>query len=108
MLSVHTQIGSVLQFGARGGNVKELQQELAQLGYQLRVDGIFGNETRKKVIAFQRDNGIREDGIVGDETKGSIGRALQQKEKQKQPLQDWRMPATIFAILIIGYLWWQS
>jgi peptidoglycan hydrolase-like protein with peptidoglycan-binding domain len=108
MLSAHSQIGSTLQFGTRGGSVTELQQELTQLGYTLRDDGIFGKETRKRVIQFQKDSGLTQDGIVGNDTKGAIGRALQARIENEKDIPDMRIPIMIIATLVIGFLWWQS
>ena len=57
------QAGTLL-FGSRGAEVKRLQKRLAQLGYMLRPDGIFGLVTDRTVRAFQRDHGLDETGIV--------------------------------------------
>ncbi len=69
----------LLQDGSRGNDVKQLQQALIDLGYNLSkygADGIFGDETEAAVRAFQRDAGIGVDGIVGDETRGALDKAL--------------------------------
>lgn len=56
---------SVLDFGDRGTEVRELQQALNQLlGLDLDVDGIFGPATRAAVMEFQRSIGAPLDGIV--------------------------------------------
>lgn len=65
-----------LSFGLAGDDVRELQSILNRLGYGLKVDGIFGQNTKNAVIAFQRNANIRVDGIVGKETLGAFGRAL--------------------------------
>lgn len=59
----------MLQHGARGNDVAELQTRLNQLGYYtLAIDGIFGWGTYWAVRRFQRDYGLRIDGIAGPQT----------------------------------------
>lgn len=60
-----------LRKGSRGDAVRELQEKLMDLGYDLGIygaDGIFGKKTLAAVKAFQRDCGIKVDGIVGPVT----------------------------------------
>ena len=58
-----------LKKGARGNITKLLQEKLVSLGYNTNgVDGIFGSETEKAVISFQKNNGLANDGIVGKNT----------------------------------------
>lgn len=58
-----------LRLGSRGPYVKLVQSLLAKIGYDPgAVDGIFGMQTQRAVIAFQRDNGLTPDGIVGPVT----------------------------------------
>jgi peptidoglycan hydrolase-like protein with peptidoglycan-binding domain len=53
----------------RGSDVSRLQEALNSRGFNPQgVDGIFGNNTRAAVIAFQRAQGITADGIVGPDT----------------------------------------
>lgn len=72
---LHLEIGTpakpqVLKEGARGAEVKEIQQLLYKRGYLTAkgVDGCFGPNTTKAVKSFQYQRGIRVDGIVGDTT----------------------------------------
>jgi peptidoglycan hydrolase-like protein with peptidoglycan-binding domain len=61
----------VLEIGSTGAPVTLVQQALVNLGYQLPrfgVDGLFGDETRRAVDAFQRDVGLAHDGRVGFRT----------------------------------------
>ena len=53
----------VLKNGAKGNITKLLQEKLG-----ISVDGIFGNETKKAVISYQKSKGLSADGIVGKET----------------------------------------
>ena len=50
----------VLKVGSQGEDVRILQEKLG-----INADGVFGAETRKVVVAFQRKNGLSGDGIVG-------------------------------------------
>lgn len=71
----------VLKKGSRGSSVKILQYYLCFLNYfnlklpYVAVDGIFGNETRDAVLAFQSLYGLDVDGIVGRDTWDMIQNA---------------------------------
>ena len=67
---------SLLRFGSHGNGVVQLQSDLVQLGFTLRVDGDFGPATERMLMAFQRENGISADGVCGPETFEAIGRKL--------------------------------
>ncbi len=54
--------------GAIGDDVRAAQRLLANLGYKIAVDGIFGTQMRNVVIQFQRNNGLKADGIIGART----------------------------------------
>lgn len=59
----------ILRLGSRGNDVKILQSVLSKIGYDPGpIDGIFGENTQRAVIQFQRDNGLAADGIVGPKT----------------------------------------
>ena len=59
---------------AQGDEVRKIQTRLKELGYDPgSVDGIFGEKTRKAVVAFQRDNGLSQDGIAGPKTLAALG-----------------------------------
>ena len=48
--------------GSRGEEVRQIQTKLKELGYlQGNVDGIYGNQTKQAVTAFQRDHGLSAD-----------------------------------------------
>lgn len=62
------------QYGSRGNEVRRIQSKLKQLGYYNgTVDGIYGNNTRKAVISFQRSCGLTADGIAGPRTLLYLG-----------------------------------
>ena len=51
------------------GNITWLVQAMLYIkGYSLSIDGIYGSDTRNKVIAFQKANGLSADGICGKNT----------------------------------------
>lgn len=61
--------GWELSFGARGAQVKALQEALADLDYPVgNKDGVFGSLTRAAVLAFQADNGLITSGEVDQRT----------------------------------------
>ena len=58
-----------LKLGAKGNITRLLQKVLKAYGIaNLKEDGIFGEETYKVVIAYQRAKGLTQDGIVGYNT----------------------------------------
>ena len=63
----------ILTVGAKGEEVKRLQQRLKDLGYlDSKVDGQYGGGTKRAVIAFQRRNGLDTDGVAGAETQAKL------------------------------------
>lgn len=51
-----------------GADVRQWQQQMKNRGWQLTVDGWFGEESRKVCVAFQAEKGLAVDGIVGPTT----------------------------------------
>lgn len=69
--------------GSRGETVKKIQQKLKRWGYYNgAVDGIFGAQTRKAVILFQKRNGLVADGIVGNRTFQALGISVSNSSSQ--------------------------
>ena len=63
----------ILSENSHGHDVMVLQQELKRTGYlSSSADGLFGNATKRAVLAFQRDQKMKITGIVD----GSTWRAL--------------------------------
>lgn len=58
--------------GNSGNFVILLQYLLNQYGYNLAIDGSFGNNTQKAVLDFQKNNGLTQDGIVGRNTWSAL------------------------------------
>lgn len=59
---------ATLKMGDKGDAVMRMQQALSDLGYTLKVDGVYSRGTQSAVKAFQRDQGLKEDGKAGDKT----------------------------------------
>lgn len=73
-----------LRRGMSGKEVKELQQELIAVGIRLAkygADGKFGKETEEAVKEFQSQEMLRVDGIVGAETWKKLNNVTSNIEK---------------------------
>jgi N-acetylmuramoyl-L-alanine amidase len=58
-----------------GDDVRELQERLLELGYDLgRADGIFGRGTATALARFQREVGVVPDGVCGPMTMAALRR----------------------------------
>ena len=64
------------KYGDQGDTVKKIQTALNNRGYNLDVDGIFGDETKKAVMKYQNENKLAVDGIVGNNTWNSLFNGL--------------------------------
>lgn len=73
----HTQ-RKTLYYGMTHTEVKNLQQDLKDLGYFTfyKTTDYFGSITRDAVIRFQKDYGLTVDGIVGPQTSRAIKKAV--------------------------------
>lgn len=62
------------QKGSTGSEVTKIQTKLKNWGYYSgSIDGVYGEETRKAVISFQRKNGLTPDGVAGTKTLNAMG-----------------------------------
>lgn len=57
-----------LKRGMRGDEIVALQKLFVDLGYEIKIDGIFGADTEKLVLGIQESLDLKVDGIVGQET----------------------------------------
>jgi len=57
-----------LSFGCKSPSVETMQNLLADVGYGLEVDGIFGDETKEALADFQKKNKLKVDSICGSKT----------------------------------------
>ena len=62
-----------IKYGSTGDDVKKLQTALGFTGGD--VDGIFGEQTQKAVMDYQKNNGLTVDGIVGKNTWAALNKA---------------------------------
>lgn len=65
----------VLGFGDTGDDVKQWQTRLAQRGYWIAADGIFGSLTEGITKWFQEARGVGADGLVGPQTRAAMDAA---------------------------------
>jgi putative chitinase len=65
---------TVLRFGAKGKEVKRLQQALADRGFKPgAIDGDFGGGTEAALMAFQHSQGLLVDGVAGARSQAALG-----------------------------------
>ena len=76
---------------------KEIQEKLVDAGYNIKIDGIIGPQTKRAIKAFQKEKGLKVDGIVGKNTTAalvdvpeitseSIGKAPEVEQKTQMEL----------------------
>ena len=63
---------ALIRKGIKGDGVRWVQYQLNQRGYNLIVDGIFGDLTLGAVLDFQRKNNLVVDGLVGPATRSKL------------------------------------
>lgn len=77
----------VIQKGAVGEDVTELQSRLKNIGfYNKKIDGAFGWSTYWAVRNFQYEFGMKVDGVAGESTKAKLIKASKyEKTAEKAP-----------------------
>lgn len=74
IISSNESTNAVITVATTTSQNRGIQQRLKELGYYKgNVDGVYGNQTRNAVIAFQKANGLVADGIVGEKTAKVLG-----------------------------------
>ncbi|MGR3320827.1 MAG: peptidoglycan-binding domain-containing protein [Pseudooceanicola sp.] len=63
---------AILKKGAKGADVRKLQEALNKNGAKLKVDGDFGKNTETAVKAFQKKAKLKADGQVGPLTEAAL------------------------------------
>ena len=79
----------LLKHGSAGGDVKQLQQYLIQLGYDLGkwgADGEYGDATELAVEAFQKVKGLDADGQYGKKTHAALIAAVKANRQEEATL----------------------
>jgi len=85
-----------LSAGSRGDRVRALQEDLNTVGYNTNgVDGIFGQGTRRAVVAFQHENALPVTGIADMATIEAIDRAADDPSRTRAATLDRDAP-TVF------------
>src|SRR5690625_450466 len=80
--SVHAFSPRVIQHGAIGDDVIELQARLQYIGfYHGKIDGVFGWGTYWALRNFQSEFGLPIDGFAGDQTKNKLVAATNYDEE---------------------------
>lgn len=64
---------SQVKFGKTNGEIKKLQNKLEDSGYDLYVDGNYGNQTRSAVRKYQTKFKLFVDGVAGERTLAHMG-----------------------------------
>jgi hypothetical protein len=67
---------TVLRVGSKGEAVRQLQERLNTVGFNIPVDGDFGARTLEAVRNFQRAEGLKIDGIAGAKTQAALERKI--------------------------------
>ena len=69
----HGKPGPALQLGAKGAQVKRLQELLDKAGCNVGgVDGAFGPKTQGALMDYQQSRGLPADGVAGPETWNAL------------------------------------
>lgn len=73
-----------IKYGDISSKVSEVQKYLSFLGYDLIVDGQFGDKTLRSVKAFQKKVNLNADGIVGSKTLEALKAAQKRTSKEEK------------------------
>lgn len=68
----YTEPSRLLQIGCKGEDVKWLQYELNESGYNLEPDGDFGQLTYNALVDFQEKFQLEKDGVCGKNTREKL------------------------------------
>ncbi len=74
----------MITLGDKGPEVAQLQKYLSMLGYDLIIDGDFGNRTLRSLKAFQKKYGLAVDGVAGPKTFAALKAAQKRTSKEEK------------------------
>lgn len=69
---VHVVPTPTLRRGCKSMKVSQLQDCLSSIGYNIKVDGIYGPDTQSTVRDFQEKHGLKVDGIYGPKSYNKL------------------------------------
>jgi N-acetyl-anhydromuramyl-L-alanine amidase AmpD len=72
------------KYGDKGSEVAEVQKLLSMLGYDLIIDGGFGDKTLRSLQAFQKRMGLVVDGVAGPKTIEALKAAQKRTAKEEK------------------------
>lgn len=84
---VPTPSTGMVRTGDDGPSVTYMQYCLKTIGFNLAVDGIFGNKTYAALTSFQNSNGLYVDGICGPRTWGVLLSEMSKKQTAKSVME---------------------
>ena len=74
----------LLTVGDVGDRVRQVQRMLDRLGYDVKVDGTFDQDTKEAVIAFEMDAGLPADGGFGDEERRAARETIREQKQARE------------------------
>jgi Putative peptidoglycan binding domain/CHAP domain len=85
-IRVPGQVPDGIGRGDHGGEVRDLQNRLIELGHKkLEIDGEFGEKTEKAVETFQSRNDLAETGVANTKTLKAIDQTLESEKPEPRP-----------------------
>jgi len=74
----------MITLGDKGSEVSKLQKYLSMIGYDLVIDGHFGNKTLRSLKAFQKKYNLVVDGLAGSKTFSALKAAQKRTSKENK------------------------
>lgn len=74
----------MVKYGDKGAEVTEVQKLLSMLGYDLIIDGQFGDKSVRSLQAFQKRMGLVIDGVAGPKTVEALKAAQKRTAKEEK------------------------
>lgn len=84
-ISTETKI-TAYKKGDKGDKIVEIQKRLIKYGYELDVDGEFGNDTFNAIWDFQKRLCLSLDGVIGPETLAKLQEEPTEKTRYTPPV----------------------
>lgn len=74
----------MIKYGDKSAEVTEVQKLLSMLGYDLIIDGSFGDKTERSLKAFQKKMGLVVDGLAGPKTIEALKASQKRTAKEEK------------------------